>query len=69
VVGEHAGELIAEWVLAMRHGLGLNKLLRTIHVYPTFAEANRNVAAAWRRNHAPTRLLAWLERYHGWMRN
>jgi pyruvate/2-oxoglutarate dehydrogenase complex dihydrolipoamide dehydrogenase (E3) component len=69
VVGEHAGELIAEWVLAMRHGLGLNKLLRTIHVYPTFAEANRNVAAAWRRNHAPTRLLAWLERYHTWMRN
>jgi pyruvate/2-oxoglutarate dehydrogenase complex dihydrolipoamide dehydrogenase (E3) component len=69
VVGEHAGELVAEWVLAMRYGLGLNKLLRTIHVYPTFAEANKNVAAAWRRNHAPTRLLAWLERYHTWMRN
>jgi pyruvate/2-oxoglutarate dehydrogenase complex dihydrolipoamide dehydrogenase (E3) component len=68
VVGDHAGELIAEWVLAMRHGLGLNKLLRTIHVYPTFNEANKNVAAAWRRNHAPARLLAWLERYHTWMR-
>jgi pyruvate/2-oxoglutarate dehydrogenase complex dihydrolipoamide dehydrogenase (E3) component len=68
VVGEHAGELISEWVLAMRHGLGLNKLLRTIHVYPTFAEANKNAAAAWRRNHAPARLLALLERYHTWMR-
>jgi pyruvate/2-oxoglutarate dehydrogenase complex dihydrolipoamide dehydrogenase (E3) component len=69
IVGEHAGELIAEWVLAMRHGLGMNKLLRTIHVYPTFAEANKNAAAAWRRNHAPGRLLAWIERYHTWMRS
>jgi pyruvate/2-oxoglutarate dehydrogenase complex dihydrolipoamide dehydrogenase (E3) component len=68
VVGEHAGELVSEWVLAMRHGLGLNKLLRTIHVYPTFAEANRNAAAAWRRNHTSARLLTWLGRYHTWMR-
>jgi hypothetical protein len=52
-----------------RHGLGMNKLLRTIHVYPTFAEANKNAAVAWRRNHAPARLLAWVERYHKWMRS
>jgi pyruvate/2-oxoglutarate dehydrogenase complex dihydrolipoamide dehydrogenase (E3) component len=68
IAGEHAGELITEFVIAMRHRLGLNKLLSTIHVYPTFSEANKQVAGAWRRNHAPARLLAWLERYHAWMR-
>jgi pyruvate/2-oxoglutarate dehydrogenase complex dihydrolipoamide dehydrogenase (E3) component len=68
IVGEHAGDIIAEFVLAMRHRLGLNKLLRTIHIYPTLAEANKQAAGEWRRNHAPTRLLAWLERYHAWMR-
>jgi pyruvate/2-oxoglutarate dehydrogenase complex dihydrolipoamide dehydrogenase (E3) component/uncharacterized membrane protein YdjX (TVP38/TMEM64 family) len=68
IVGSHAGELIAELVLAMKHGIGLNKLLGTIHVYPTWAEANRHVAGAWKRAHAPLRLLAWLERYHGWNR-
>jgi pyruvate/2-oxoglutarate dehydrogenase complex dihydrolipoamide dehydrogenase (E3) component len=68
IAGEHAGELISEFVLAMRHRLGLNKLLSTIHVYPTFSEASKQTAGAWRRNHAPARLLAWLERYHAWMR-
>jgi len=68
IVGEHAGDLIAEFVLAMRHQLGLNKLLGTIHIYPTLAEANKQAAGKWRRNHAPARLLAWLERYHAWMR-
>ncbi|MGZ8196906.1 MAG: dihydrolipoyl dehydrogenase family protein [Burkholderiales bacterium] len=68
IAGEHAADLIAEFVLAMRHGLGLNKLLSTIHIYPTLAEANKYAAGAWKRNHAPQRLLSWLERYHAWMR-
>jgi dihydrolipoamide dehydrogenase len=68
IVGEHAGELIAEYVLAMRHGIGLNKILGTIHVYPTLAEANKYAAGAWKRAHAPQGLLRWAERYHAWMR-
>lgn len=68
IVGEHAGDLIIEFILAMRHGLGLNKLLSTIHIYPTLAEANKYAAGAWKREHAPQRVLAWLERYHSWMR-
>jgi pyruvate/2-oxoglutarate dehydrogenase complex dihydrolipoamide dehydrogenase (E3) component len=68
IVGERAGELIAEFILAMRHGLGLNKILGTIHVYPTLNEANKYVAGAWKRNHAPQQALKWLERYHAWMR-
>jgi pyruvate/2-oxoglutarate dehydrogenase complex dihydrolipoamide dehydrogenase (E3) component len=68
IVGEHAGDLIAEYVLAMRHGIGLNKILGTIHIYPTLAEANKYAAGNWKRAHAPKRLLAWVERYHGWMR-
>jgi pyruvate/2-oxoglutarate dehydrogenase complex dihydrolipoamide dehydrogenase (E3) component len=68
IVGEHAGELITELTLAMRHGLGLGKLLSTIHVYPTWAEANRYVAGAWKRRHAPQGLLRWVGRYHAWRR-
>ncbi|MFZ5457528.1 MAG: FAD-dependent oxidoreductase [Pseudomonadota bacterium] len=68
IVGEHAGELIAEYVLAMRHGLGLNKLLGTIHIYPTMNEANKYAAGAWKRAHAPRKLLEWVGRYHAWMR-
>ena len=68
IVGEHAGDLLAEYVLAMKHGLGLNKLLGTIHTYPTLAEANKYVAGEWKRAHAPQRVLGWLERYHAWMR-
>ena len=68
IVGAHAGELIAEFVLAMKHGLGLNKILGTIHVYPTLMEANKYAAGAWKRAHAPTRLLALLARYHRWRR-
>ena len=68
IVGEHAGELIGEFVLAMRHGLGLNKILSTIHVYPTLAEANKYAAGAWRRAHAPEALLRKAERLHAWMR-
>jgi pyruvate/2-oxoglutarate dehydrogenase complex dihydrolipoamide dehydrogenase (E3) component/uncharacterized membrane protein YdjX (TVP38/TMEM64 family) len=68
IVGEHAGELLAEFVLAMRHGLGLNKVLGTIHTYPTFAEANKYVAGEWKRAHAPQRVLQWLARFHAWRR-
>jgi pyruvate/2-oxoglutarate dehydrogenase complex dihydrolipoamide dehydrogenase (E3) component len=68
IVGEHASEMIAEFVLAMRHRIGLNKLLGTIHIYPTFSEANKLAAGTWKRAHAPQRLLGWLERYHAWMR-
>ncbi len=68
LVGEHAGDLIAEYVLAMKHGLGLNKILGTVHTYPTLAEANKYAAGEWKRAHAPRRLLAWVERYHTWQR-
>jgi pyruvate/2-oxoglutarate dehydrogenase complex dihydrolipoamide dehydrogenase (E3) component/uncharacterized membrane protein YdjX (TVP38/TMEM64 family) len=68
IVGEHAGELIPELVLAMRHGLGLDKILRTIHVYPTFSEANKYAAGSWKRARAPRRLLDWAGRYHAWRR-
>ncbi len=68
IVGEQAGELIAEFVLAMKLGVGLNKLLRTIHIYPTLAEANKQVAGVWRRAHAPAGLFRCLERYHAWRR-
>ena len=68
LVGEHAGDLIAEYVLAMKHGIGLNKILGTIHIYPTLAEANKYVAGIWKRAHAPQRLLAWIERFHTWRR-
>jgi pyruvate/2-oxoglutarate dehydrogenase complex dihydrolipoamide dehydrogenase (E3) component len=68
IVGEHAGELLAEFVLAMTHGLGLNKILGTVHTYPTWAEANKYAAGEWKRAHAPERLLGWLARYHAWKR-
>lgn len=68
IVGEYAGDLLAEFVLAIKHGLGLNKILGTIHTYPTWAEANRYVAGEWKRAHAPQRLLAWLAKYHTWRR-
>ncbi|CAG35233.1 FAD-dependent oxidoreductase [Desulfotalea psychrophila] len=68
IVGEHAGDLLAEFVLAMKHGLGLNKILSTIHTYPTLAEANKYAAGGWKRKHLPRRLLAWAERYHSWRR-
>jgi len=66
IVGEHAGDLLAEYVLAMKHGLGLNKILGTIHTYPTMSEANKYAAGEWKRAHAPQRVLAWVARYHAW---
>jgi len=68
IVGEHAGDLIAEYVLAMKQGIGLNRILGTIHIYPTLAEANKYVAGTWKRAHAPERLLQWVERFHTWRR-
>ena len=68
IAGEHAGDLLAEFVLAMKHGLGLNKILGTIHTYPTWAEANKYAAGEWKRAHAPKRILSWLARYHTWRR-
>ena len=68
IVGEHAGDLIAEYVLAMKQGIGLNRILGTIHIYPTLAEANKYVAGNWKKAHAPQRLLAWVERFHAWRR-
>jgi len=68
IVGEHAGDLLAEYALAMKHGLGLEKILSTVHAYPTLSEANKYAAGAWKRAHAPRRLLAWVARYHAWQR-
>jgi pyruvate/2-oxoglutarate dehydrogenase complex dihydrolipoamide dehydrogenase (E3) component/uncharacterized membrane protein YdjX (TVP38/TMEM64 family) len=68
IVGEHSGDLLAEFVLAMKHGLGLSKILGTIHTYPTWAESNKYAAGEWKRAHAPQRILNWLEKYHTWRR-
>jgi pyruvate/2-oxoglutarate dehydrogenase complex dihydrolipoamide dehydrogenase (E3) component len=68
IVGEHGGDLLAEFVLAMRYGLGLNKILGTIHTYPTLSEANKYAAGEWKKAHVPHRLLKWVERYHAWER-
>ena len=68
IVSQHGGEMMAEFVLAMRHGLGLNKILGTIHAYPTWAEANKSAAGNWKKAHAPEQLLRWSARYHAWRR-
>ena len=68
IVGEHASEMIVEFIAAMKHGIGLNKILGTIHIYPTFAEANKYAAGAWKKAHAPHGLLRKVERFHAWMR-
>ena len=68
IVGVHAGDLLAEYVLAMKHGLGLNKILGTIHTYPTLAEANKYAAGEWKRAHQPLGLLRWVEKFHAWRR-
>jgi len=68
IVGEHSGDLIAEFVLAMKYKLGLNKVLGTIHIYPTMAEANKYVAGVWKKNHQPEKLLHWVARFHAWKR-
>jgi len=68
ILGEHAGDLIAEFVTAMRYGLGMNKILGTIHIYPTWTEGNKFAAGNWKKAHAPEQLLAWVEKFHDWRR-
>lgn len=69
IMGEHAGDLIAEYVLAMKHGLGLNKILGTIHIYPTLAEANKYAAGEWKRSMTKPSTLSKLEKFHAWRRS
>jgi dihydrolipoamide dehydrogenase len=68
IVGENAGELIGEFTAAMKHGFGFNKILGTIHIYPTLLEANKYAAGEWKRAHAPQKLLEWVGRFHAWRR-
>jgi pyruvate/2-oxoglutarate dehydrogenase complex dihydrolipoamide dehydrogenase (E3) component/uncharacterized membrane protein YdjX (TVP38/TMEM64 family) len=68
IVGEHAADLIIEFITAMKHGIGLNKILGTIHIYPTLAEANKYAAGNWKKAHVPRGALAALEKLHAWMR-
>jgi dihydrolipoamide dehydrogenase len=68
IVGSHAGDIIAEYVTAMKYGLGLNKILGTIHIYPTLAEANKYAAGVWKKSTAPKGVLNLLEKFHAWRR-
>ncbi|MFQ5481370.1 MAG: dihydrolipoyl dehydrogenase family protein [Nitrospinaceae bacterium] len=68
ILGYHAGDLLAEYVSAMKHGIGLNQILGTIHIYPTMSEANKYAAGVWKKAHAPQGLLKWVERFHAWRR-
>jgi dihydrolipoamide dehydrogenase len=69
IIGDHAGELITEYISAMKHGFGMNKILGTIHIYPTFSEANKFAAGVWKKANAPQALLKIVEKYHRWMRS
>lgn len=69
IVGDHAGDIIAEYVAAMKHGFGLNKILGTIHIYPTLAEANKYAAGVWKKANAPKKALELLAKYHAWRRS
>ncbi|MEN1727812.1 MAG: FAD-dependent oxidoreductase [Pseudomonadota bacterium] len=68
IVGAHAGEMLPEFVLAMNHGLGLNKIMGTIHVYPTYSEGNKYAAGEWKKANKPEALLRWVERFFNWRR-
>ncbi|MBF0455124.1 MAG: FAD-dependent oxidoreductase [Magnetococcales bacterium] len=68
IVGDHAGDIIAEYVAAMRHGFGMNKILGTIHIYPTLAEANKYAAGVWKKAHVSPSVMVWLEKFHRWSR-
>ena len=68
IVGYHASELITEFITAMKHKIGLNKILGTIHIYPTLSEANKFAAGEWKRAHVSTKTLVWLEKFHQWRR-
>lgn len=66
IVGDHAGELITEYITAMKNKTGLNKLLGTIHIYPTLSEANKFAAGVWKKAHAPNLILKLVKKYHNW---
>lgn len=68
IVGSHAGEMITEFVTAIKLGKGLNSILSTVHAYPTWSEANKAAAGRWKQAHAPEKLLAWVEKFHAWRR-
>jgi len=68
IAAEHAADLVVEFIMAMRHGIGLNKILATIHIYPTLSEASKYAAGNWKRAHAPQGLLRWAEKFHTWRR-
>ena len=69
IVGEHAADLIIEYITAMKNDIGLNRILGTIHIYPTLSEANKFAAGNWKKQHAPEKLLRWIKTYHDWMRS
>ena len=69
IAGPHAGDIIAEYVAAMKHGFGMNKILETIHIYPTLAEANKFAAGNWKKNNITEKTLTWAERINRWRRN
>lgn len=66
IVGAHAGELITEYITAMKNKTGLNTLLGTIHIYPTLSEANKYAAGVWKKAHAPKTVLFLIKKYHEW---
>lgn len=66
IVGNHASDLLLEFIAAMKHGFGLNKILGTIHIYPTMGEANKYLAGNWKREHTSEAILRWLEKFHNW---
>jgi len=68
IAGYHASDCLSEFVLAMKQNIGLNKILDTIHVYPTLSEANRNVAGVWKRERTSKKILDLLAKFHGWRR-
>jgi len=68
IAGEHAGDLLAEFVMAMRHGIGMNKILGTIHTYPTLAEANKYAAGVWKRARVTRGQMAFAQAFNDWTR-
>ena len=66
IVGYHAAELITEFVMAMKHSIGLKKIMGTIHIYPTLSESNKFLAGEWQKARKPEKVLSMLERYHRW---
>ncbi len=68
IVGAHASDIIVEYIAAMKHGFGMNKILGTIHIYPTMGEANKYVAGNWKRKNSPQWALEFLQKFHSWRR-